>query len=57
METSKKDIFGNPIPKTSKEKQQKFEYLSAKLNKAHELSTVEQEALLDDIVLMIANKD
>jgi hypothetical protein len=51
---TKKDIFGNPIPETSKEKQQKFECLSAKLKTAHDLTKEQQEGLLDDIALMIA---
>ena len=57
METSKKDIFGNAIKETSEEKQKKFEALSAKLHKAHELTDLEQQDLLSEISLMIVSKD
>jgi|JFJP01.1.fsa_nt_gi hypothetical protein len=54
---SKKDIFSNPIPETSKEKQEKFECLSEKLKTAHQLTKQEQEDLLNDVVGMIVDKD
>ena len=57
MNISKKDIFGNAIKETSKEKQQKIESLSAKLHKAHELSDSEQQDLLSEISVMIVSKD
>lgn len=57
MKVSKKDIFGNPVRETSKEKQQRFEALSAALQKSHEMSAAEQEELLNEIVVMIADKD
>ena len=57
MNISKKDIFGNAIKETSEETQQKFEALSAKLHKAHELTDLEQQDLLSEISLMIVAKD
>ena len=57
MNISKKDVFGNAIKETSKEKQEKFEALSAKLHKAHELTDSEQQDLLSEISVMIASKD
>ena len=57
MNISKKDIFGNAIKKTSEETQQKFEALSARLHKAHELSDLEQQDLLSEISVMIVAKD
>ena len=57
MKISKKDIFGNAIKETSEETQQKFEALSARLHKAHELSDLEQQDLLSEISVMIVAKD